>query len=149
MRKIKCEWCQCEFDSKDNRFDDYYPVCPKCDDKNKADMDKAMKEYVEYENETIRKDQRLLNAIKSIKGVSFCKSLGDMIEELDQTANYLLVDKPKGNYQKEYWHKEIRGVWVDQWRNGGYTGDDFAGDVYVKIKRNNKRDKYLKIPYSM
>ena len=48
MRKIKCEWCQCEFDSKDNRFDDYYPVCPKCDDKNKADMDKAMKEYVEY-----------------------------------------------------------------------------------------------------
>lgn len=149
MEKIKCGWCQCEFDGKDNRFDDHCPVCPKCDDKNKADMDKAMKEYIEYENETIRKDQRLLNAIKRIKGASFCKSLGDMIEELDQTANYSLVDKPKGNYQKEYWHKEIRGVWVDQWRNGGYTGDDFAGDVYVKIKRKNKIDRYLKIPYSM
>lgn len=24
-------------------------------------------------------------------------------------------------------------VWVNQTRNGGYTGDDFAGDIYVKL----------------
>ena len=149
MEKIKCEWCQSDFDSKDNRFDDHFAICPKCDDKNKAEMDKAMKECIEYENEIARKDQRLLNEIKYIKGESYIKALGELIESLDQTSGYSIVDKPKGDYQKEYWHEEISGIWVDQWRNGGYTGDDFAGDVYVKIKRNNKIDKYLKIPYSM
>ncbi|OJX63101.1 hypothetical protein [Dysgonomonas sp. 37-18] len=149
MEKVKCNWCFCEFDSKDNRFDDYCPVCPKCDDKNKADMDKAMSEFFQYEAECNRKDQRVINAIKTVKGNSFHKSLGDLIEDLDRTSGYSIVDKPKGNYQKEYWHKEIQGVWVDQWCNGGYSGDEFAGDVYVKIKRQNKKDKYLKIPYSM
>ena len=104
---------------------------------------------MEYENQIFKKDQRLLNAIKSIKGEPYLKALGELIEGLDQTSDYSIVDKPKGNYQREYWHKEIQGGWVDQWRNGGYTGDDYAGDVYVKIKRKNKKDKYLRIPYSM
>jgi hypothetical protein len=149
MKKIKCSWCSCEFNSKDNRFEDWNPVCPACDDKNTADMDKAMKEYIEYEIECNRKDQRLLNAIKSIKDISFYESIGKLIDDLDRTANYSLVDSPEGNYQKEYWHKEIQGVWVDQYCNGGYSGDDFKGDVYVKIKRKNRKDKFLKIPYSM
>lgn len=149
QEKIKCGWCSCEFDSKDNRFDDMYPVCPKCDDKNKSDMDQAMKEWIEHNNLIRLKDERVLKAIKQVKGESFYKALGELIDDLESTFDYSFVDKPKGNYQKEYWHKEIQGVWVDQWCNGGYVGDDFQGDVYVRVRRKDKKDRYLKIPYSM
>lgn len=149
MKKVKCIYCDGYFSESDNKFEDEYPVCPTCDEKNKKELGEALDQLMEYENGIFQRDQRLLNAIKSIKGEPYLKALGELIEELDQTSDYSIVDKPKGDYQKEYWHKEIRGVWVDQWRNGGYTGDDFAGDVYVKIKRKNKKDKYLKIPYSM
>lgn len=149
QEKIKCGWCSCEFDTKDNRYDDMYPVCPKCDDENKADMDRAMKEWIEHDNLIRFKDERVLKAIKQVKGESFYNALGELIDDLEYTFDYSFVDKPKGNYQKEYWHKEIQGVWVDQWCNGGYVGDDFQGDVYVRIRRKDKKDRYLKIPYSM
>ncbi len=149
MKKVKCIYCDEYFSDSDNKFEDEYPVCPACDEKNKYYLGEALDQLMEYENQIFKKDQRLLNAIKSIKGEPYLKALGELIEGLDQTSDYSIVDKPKGNYQREYWHKEIQGVWVDQWRNGGYTGDDYAGDVYVKIKRKNKKDKYLRIPYSM
>lgn len=147
--KVKCIYCENEFDITENRFDESYPVCIPCDDKNKSDMDKAMQEFIEIENEIHKKDQRLLNAIKSVKGDSYYDALCDLMQETECTSEFSIVDKPKGDYQKEYWHNEIQGVWVDQWCNGGYVGDDFQGDIYVKIKRKNKRDKCIKLPYPM
>lgn len=135
--------------NRKNRFDNRHSVCIPCDKKNNLEMGKIMDELIEIENDIFRKDQRLMKSIESIKGYSFYNALCELIKELDQTSEYSIVDNPKGNYQKEYWHKEIQGIWVDQWCNGGYAGDDFAGYVYVKIKRKNKRDRYLKIPYLM
>lgn len=140
----KCTWCNKQVELLENM-----PICAECDRKEKEQMQKAYAEFIEYENNIYKKDMRLLNAIKSVKGESFEKALGELIKELDRTFDYSIVNNPTGNYQKEYWHKEIRGVWVDQYVNGGMEGDSFEGYVYVKIKRKGKNDRYLKIPYSM
>jgi hypothetical protein len=39
----------------------------------------------------------------------------------------------------------LKEVWVDQYSNGGYMGDDFAGWVNLKISKK----EYLKFHYSM
>lgn len=118
-------------------------------EQDKRDLDEAMRILEEQTLRQCARDKRILNAIRKINGDSFHDELKDIIIDLDQCGGFSIVDEPKGSYQTEDWGIIIPGVWVDQWRNGGYTGDDFAGDVYVKITRPNKTDKYLKLPYQM
>ena len=48
-----------------------------------------------------------------------------------------------------FWKEEnefgcIVGMWVNQTTNGGFTGDEFAGTVSIKLKE----DMWLHVPYS-
>lgn len=63
---------------------------------------------------------------------------------------YLIVDEPLGTKQdidpklelpKEY--AFLIHEYCDQWRNGGYSGDSFAGDLYYPLPNG----KYMKIEY--
>ena len=116
---------------------------------NDMTLDEIYADLAEYDNKIDTHNQRLLKAIKSVKGKDYFNDLKAYMEESTEYLNKcVLVDTPKGDYQSEEEFPLLGGVWVDQWRNGGYTGDDFAGDLYVKIERENKKEKYLKIPYS-
>lgn len=98
-----------------------------------------------YYTNVKRVNNRILRAIKSVKGKVFAKELLSVIKESEGVVGpWKIVKKPKGGYQDEDYGTIIKGWWVDQWRNGGYEGDDFAGDIYIKLKK----DKYLKIYYS-
>lgn len=66
------------------------------------------------------------------------KELCQIYDELLETdgvswyGTIKIVSKPKGDFQDS--NNSLLKVWVNQTTNGGYTGDDFAGDVYVKLK---------------
>lgn len=61
----------------------------------------------------------------------------------DDMAAYFegITTKPKGDKQKAHYNYYLPlflqpfflKEWCDQWRNGGYTGDDYAGHIYIKI----------------
>lgn len=117
-----------------------------------VDIDKefsnAMHEYAEFEKKEYensqRINQRLLKAIQSVKGERFVNDLKDYLEDsADVIGPWEIVRETKGNYQEEDYNS-LKGLWVDQWRNGGYEGDDFAGHIYIELKK----DRYLKMYYS-
>lgn len=108
-------------------------------------MDDFHKEMIAIENKVFRKNQRLLNAIKSVKGEAFHKELEEVIYSSEGIVGVAeIVKTPVGNYQDEG-GELIPGIWVDQTTNGGYTGDEFAGTVCVKIDDR----RYFKFNYSM
>lgn len=67
----------------------------------------------------------LLNALAENMTVSFVGIVNHPIGEKQNSdiIYYLPI------WLKPFFLKE----WCDQWRNGGYTGDDYAGHLYYKI----------------
>lgn len=117
-------------------------------EEDKAMMDEAYNEMMELELTIYQKDQRLLKAIGSVMGAEYLKELNEFIEDCGDTSQYSIVSKPVSDYQLEDEYPLIKGCWVDQWCNGGYVGDNFAGDIYIKLPNKKLRERYLKIPYS-
>lgn len=84
----------------------------------------------------------------------FIKSLGETaISDFEELMEYCTnpfsfkpewVDEPMGNAQFEDSVGIFQEIHVDQWQNGGMTGDDFAGDIYANVN-----GRWLKIPYEM
>lgn len=101
---------------------------------------------IEWEKGIVDYNNRVLKAIKSVKGDDFYNDLLDVIKESEGVQGKVeFVNNPIGNYQDEDESALIKGIWVNQTTNGGYTGDTFAGSVCVQLKPN----KYLKFYYSM
>lgn len=111
------------------------------------EMEDAWKEIAEeeeryYENVN-RVNDRIKKSIESLHGKEFLKELCDFAEESEVLGIWEIVNKTTGSYQEEDLPL-IKGVWVDQWCNGGFVGDDFQGYIYVELKK----DKYLKMQYA-
>ena len=98
------------------------------------------KQYIEFN----RNNTRTLNVIKNQLGNEYCKAITDCIKESEGYGLYELVKEPKGNSQDEDWGA-FNFIWVDQWRDGGYVGDDFAGEIYIPLKK----ELFLKVSYEM
>lgn len=113
---------------------------------NEVKAEEGMAEYAAWENERARRNNRLLRAIKRVSTRTYYKVLEEVIYDSGGIEGQAeIVKEPMGVFQKHDYCRVIPGIWVDQWRNGGFTGDDFAGYVYVKIKEG----KYFKFQYSM
>ena len=110
-------------------------------------MEEAWKEIAieeeKYNTEVRRMNDRITKVIEAIRGKEFVKDILDCAEEIEVHGPWQIVRKTKGSYQKEEYNV-IKGMWVDQWCNGGYVGDDFQGDVYIEIKK----DRFLKMGYA-
>ncbi len=113
--------------------------------KEQLSIEQGMKEWMEYEIVIHKSNQRLLRAIKKVKGNTFYKYLLEIIEQSEgMKGKAIIVDTPTGKYQDEKYGRQIKGYWVQQW-SVGMEGDSFEGNVYVEIKPN----KYLKFGYSV
>lgn len=55
----------------------------------------------------------------------------------DVTHDFSFVSEPDGEYQDRY------GYYVDQYCNGGYTGDEYSGSICFPLKNG----KYFKFTY--
>ena len=86
----------------------------------------------------------LIDIYKS-KSRIWCDRVQEYIDEMHENGlafNHRISDFKAGVKQDD-----IKGIklWVNQTTNGGMTGDDFAGTVYIDLGD----DKYLAIDYSM
>lgn len=118
-------------------------------EEEKKQIEQAWAELAQAANEIHRCDARLLNAIKKVKGEKFHKDLVDLMEYCECGGGMfpdplIICRDKKGSLVKEDFDS-IQNYWVDQYENGGITGDSYAGYIYVEIKNG----RYLKAHYSM
>ena len=106
-----------------------------------------MNVWAKAENEIYEKNQEVLNLVKEMVSQSFFEELEEYLEECDNTSQYNLTnDSPNDKHkQDESDYELIKVVWVNQYRNGGYTGDNFAGQIWIKITN----EKYFTFHYEM
>lgn len=107
--------------------------------------EKAIKEgEIEYNKELEEeedKDSKFMESVKDMVSEKIFKQIEEELEESSGGWKFEIVDKPMGQNQD---HEDCE-FWVDQTTNGGYSGDEFAGDCYFKIGEN----KYLRWNYAM
>lgn len=126
-----------------------YPVGKMADDylDNEIKMEQGMKEYHDFISETKRYNERILKAVKSVKGKAFYKNILIFIEDRQPCdySRFEIVKEPTGEEQSlsEY-GRSIKKEWVEQWSVGD-SGDSWNGNICVELKPN----KYLKFAYSM
>jgi len=106
-------------------------------------MAEAERELNKQLDEQHKKDEKVMDDIKSCFGAKIIKQIEEEMEESEGGWNLEIVDKPRGESEGDL--LDGREVYVNQTCNGGYTGDEFAGEVYFKLP--NK--KWLKWNYSM
>lgn len=114
--------------------------------KNEIAMEAGMQEYFDGLAEVDKRNNRILKAVKSVKGKSFYKHLINLIKDASPTEwhEWEIVKEPCGDKQAENgFGREIKCIWVDQW-SVGTEGDSFEGYICVRLKKN----KYLKFRYS-
>jgi len=105
---------------------------------------------VDWEKELAGKNKEIMKQVKNeVSGSLYwgiCRYMKDLKENCYQVGQmeYKIVDKPRGDLQKEKWSKELQELWIDQWSEG-CSGDSYAGNVYIKVGKN----KYLTVNYSM
>lgn len=107
----------------------------------------AMEGVAEYEAEIEHSNQRLLNAIKKVKGELFYEWLLLLLEDFTLgECKFEIVKKPHGNRQVTGMERtsfgKIKEWWVSQWSVGD-GGDTFAGIIYIQLAEN----KYIEMPY--
>jgi hypothetical protein len=113
---------------------------------NKQAEEDCYRGLIEYENECARKNQRVLRAIKSVKGIAFYKHILAIIKESEGIRDVAeIVREPIGTFQKEQYGRSIKGIWVNQTTDGGYLGDSYAGTICIELKPG----RYLKFHYAM
>jgi hypothetical protein len=105
------------------------------------DMDKAMQAALEFEIEVRQHNDSILSEL----GETAKSDLAMVMQDCDQNWQNKMewVEEPKGSPQPEDDCGVFQNIHVDQWQNGGYSGDSFAGDIYAQVG-----ERWLRIPYT-
>lgn len=114
-------------------------VCEGCSKRMADEMIEAGREIQEQNKRDFDFLENVVKKLLSKKEKVFLD--GYLNSEFEYRGGFKIVDEPKGNKQEE---EKGMFVYVDQWQNGDYSGDDFAGDCYFKLNNG----KYLKWGYS-
>ena len=109
------------------------------------DIEEMLGGITQFEKEGKEADDNVLNTVKGFLSEDQFEDVLNLLEECYNTYNYSIEDKPKGDYQEEEDYPNLVGIWVNQTTNGGYSGDEFAGTISVKLSN----DKYFQFYYSM
>jgi hypothetical protein len=99
-----------------------------------------IKEIEEHDRKEAEKNKKIINEAKKYLNE---KQIEELELAFDETYNHSfeIVNYKKGDLDDDY--EEIK-LYVNQTTNGGYTGDEFAGEQYVKLAHK----KYLMWYYS-
>ena len=93
--------------------------------------------------QTAEKDKCLVS-VKNVVSEKKFNEILQVIEESEYTYDFKLTNKPLGKFQDDG-YECLKGIYVDQTCNGGYTGDTFGGTVSVEYIKG----KFLQFSYSM
>ena len=128
-------------------------------DTKSIDNDIIQPEYLEEERKEMAKyyaaeaaqeaewalwNGRIFRAILNQLGEEYLKDVMGCLDDSEAYDKFQLVRNPDVKRQKEGWDS-FDHILVDQYCNGGYAGDDFAGYIYIPLKEG----LYLKSHYSM
>jgi len=106
-----------------------------------------MRSYDEYrasEHEASLKNmRRIMKQISRYLPAFWVKQINDFIEESGYCFDFEIVRSVEGHDKVNHGYRFK--VFVDQYCDGGFVGDDFAGSVCIPIKNGN----YLKFKYEM
>jgi hypothetical protein len=86
----------------------------------------------EADNKEVAKQAKILKRIKKRVSASWYRSIIEFLEDNDFTHNFAITDKPAGKRQKETYR--FSHSYIDQYSNGGFSGDDFAGQASLPIR---------------
>lgn len=115
--------------------------------RSELNAEEGMHAYFNSLEKISKYNQRILHAIKKVKGNGFYKHLTEFIKDRQSVAwdPWTIVSQPEGEQQSvsEY-GREIKTEWVQQWATGT-EGDTWDGIICVKIKPG----KYLKFHFSI
>lgn len=88
-------------------------------------------------------------ALREVRRLVRCKTYRDILEyikECDCTTEFSIVTEPGSEKDKQDERGYAFGyAYVNQYENGGYTGDSYAGWVRIPLNAG----KFLKFHYSM
>ena len=104
----------------------------------------AYHEWMEYEQQINDNNVKMLKVVESKVTSEAYKEILQELDISENTFDYKIVDKPKGEIQK-FDENEHIVVYVNQTTNGGYTGDEFAGTVSIKLNET----EFFQYSYSM
>lgn len=97
-------------------------------------------------NQYIKEQKILEDALRLVPDDIKCL-IHDEIEDSGYTNMYEIIETSGKPPISDLLYQSGRGIdiWVDQYRNGGYTSDDFAGKCYIRLTDT----KFLLYHYSM
>lgn len=115
--------------------------------KSQVECENGMADYFNFLKEVDRHNERLLRAIKSLRGKTFYKHLKSFILDSEPAEHHKweIVKEPQGKERTENeYGRSIRKYW--SWQvSQGMEGDSWWGAIYIEIKNG----KYLKYHFSM
>lgn len=114
------------------------------DDEYQEIMRKGQEAEREYHQEQARLRNEALAHVASVVGARKLQHIKEYIAESEITTDFAIVDEHRGHKQ-ECTGYAFRYIYLDQYSNGGYSGDDFAGWVWIPLPGA----KFLKFHYSM
>ena len=82
-----------------------------------------------------KQNKFVISLVKEMVSKPFFEELNEYLEESGDTSQYDLTNCPPNDKYKqdESDYKLIKFAWVNQYVNGGYTGDEFEGQIWIKI----------------
>lgn len=113
------------------------------------DYDDIMNEIWEAEKrvseEIANYNDEILNELRKTLDDTYIENIRLCLQESEADGKLEIVDEPSDIMPQEEDWDSFDHVLVDQYRNGGYSGDDYAGYIYIPIGGG----RYLKSHYSM
>lgn len=110
-------------------------------------MDDHYDQLIEEENKTLNMNIKLLDQVEQIQSKDYREDVEACLNEAETQGIFSFVDvsmlNPK-HRQEEDW-LSFDHIYVDQQIDGGYTGDEFGGYIFVPITKK----LYLCSYYSM
>lgn len=103
----------------------------------------AFEGLMAYEQEQENQRKAVMDIVKCSVSEEYYKELMEYIKECDLTHTFTIEDKPYGKPQYE--GEILETVHVDQYVNGGYTGDTFAGSISIEFAKG----RFLTFHYNM
>lgn len=112
---------------------------------------RAIKGLDEFYQEEVRRAEKeaklnstLLETLREKLGTEYVEDILECLKECEANGELDIVPDPGIDRQEEDWGS-FDHIIVDQYVNGGYVGDEYAGWVYIPVQDG----LYLKSHYNM
>jgi len=107
-------------------------------------MRKGQEAEREYRREQAQLRSEALAHVAAVVGDRKLQHIKEYIAECEMTSDFAIVGEHGGS-REDCTGYAFRWVYLDQYSNGGYCGDDFAGWVWIPLPGA----KFLKFHYAM